>query len=212
MIEGEIRIEADRGKHREPSACEQRIAEREHGVDWVGWRTARSLVEGKFWKVACYVAKHGGEEAKVPRCRFAFDSQQLRFCRRMCSAVGETRKRLQRSIALGFVSDFEITAQEDPTVLDLGRHQVARKSEAAPLIESGAILRDADRHILMAGRNCVAEHPATGRCVGDRNFLAEQCAKRGRTQRNGAMQHHFGHVADWNFRFLLLGLYNQHLA
>jgi hypothetical protein len=113
----------------------------------------------------------------------------------MLRAVSEARERVKRSITVSLVAGLKIASQEDTTVLDFGNYQAARKSEAPPFIECSTVLRDTDRYILVASRNCMTEHPTAGRCVGDWDLLAEQSAYRGRAQRNGPMQHQFRYIA-----------------
>ena len=103
VVEAEIGIEADRREHGEPGARQQRIAERQHGVDRIGRRAAGALVEGELGKVARRLAEHGGEQAEVARRRLALDAEQLGFGRRVHGAVGEARQRLERRVALGFI-------------------------------------------------------------------------------------------------------------
>jgi hypothetical protein len=130
----------------------------------------------------------------------------------MRRAVGKARERLERAVPLGLVSAFPVAAQEHARVADLRRDQAARKREGPALVEGGAVLRHANGHVLVTGRDGVAEHPPARRRVGDGDLLAQKRAQRRRGQRNGPVQNELGDVAERHLGLLLLSLDDQHFA
>ncbi len=176
-------------------AGEERVGERQAGVDRVGGRPSVAPLEGEGRQGGDGLSEEAGKRSEIEGGRLALQAEQHVARLGPCGSVGDQGETVEHGPPLAGLTA-PVAAQQRAAVADLGGDQFAREGDPAGLVGREGVLRGAVGGAARPFAARGAEEPEAGGHPGDGHVAAQQFVHRRGRQRYRAGDHQVRHLVE----------------